>query len=73
MIAKVFSVISGKKNLILVLCKKYLVRVQTSKTAFIVFSYSVAQPSMWTKKEIVEFKDSIRKEGGDAIIKVGIT
>ena len=26
---------------------------------------------MWTKKEIVEFKDAIRKEGGDAVIKVG--
>ena len=26
---------------------------------------------MWTKKEIVAFKDSIRQEGGDAIIKVG--
>ena len=25
---------------------------------------------MWTKREIVEFKDAIRKEGGDAIIKV---
>ncbi|XP_067011629.1 Golgi resident protein GCP60 isoform X1 [Anabrus simplex] len=27
--------------------------------------------SMWTRKDIKEFKDSIRKEGGDAIIKVG--
>ena len=26
---------------------------------------------MWTRKDIKEFKDSIRKEGGDAIIKVG--
>ena len=25
---------------------------------------------MWTKREMVEFKDAIRKEGGDAIIKV---
>lgn len=32
---------------------------------------SVAEPSMWTRKEIVEFKESIRREGGDSIIKVG--
>ncbi len=25
---------------------------------------------MWTKKEIAEFKESVRKEGGDSIIKV---
>ncbi|XP_067011630.1 Golgi resident protein GCP60 isoform X2 [Anabrus simplex] len=31
----------------------------------------VSQASMWTRKDIKEFKDSIRKEGGDAIIKVG--
>ena len=28
---------------------------------------------MWTKREMVEFKDAIRKEGGDAIIKVCIS
>ncbi|XP_071441051.1 Golgi resident protein GCP60 isoform X1 [Hetaerina americana] len=27
--------------------------------------------SMWTRKEIKEFKESIQKEGGDAIIRVG--
>ena len=32
---------------------------------------SVAEPSMWTRKEIVEFKEIIRREGGDSIIKVG--
>jgi len=32
---------------------------------------NIAAASMWTKKEIVEFKDAIRKEGGDAVIKVG--
>lgn len=26
---------------------------------------------MWTRKDIVEFKKSIQKEGGDSIIKVG--
>ena len=26
---------------------------------------------MWTKKDLVEFKESVRKDGGDAIIKVG--
>ncbi len=31
----------------------------------------VAPASMWTKVELKEFKDSIRKEGGDSIIKVG--
>ena len=25
---------------------------------------------MWTKKEIAEFKDSVRQEGGESIIKV---
>ena len=34
---------------------------------------SVAAASMWTKREMVEFKDAIRKEGGDAIIKVCIS
>ena len=33
--------------------------------------FQVPSASMWTKKEIVEFKQSIQKEGGDAIIKVG--
>jgi len=32
---------------------------------------NIAAASMWTKREMVEFKDAIRKEGGDAIIKVG--
>ena len=31
---------------------------------------TVTAASMWTKREMVEFKDAIRKEGGDAIIKV---
>merc|ERR1711981_999241 len=31
----------------------------------------VSPASMWTKKELQVFKDSIRKEGGDSIIKVG--
>ncbi len=26
---------------------------------------------MWTRKELSQFKDSIRSEGGDSIIKVG--
>ena len=30
----------------------------------------VSPASMWTKKEMGEFKESIRKEGGDSIIKV---
>ena len=30
----------------------------------------VSPASMWTKKELQDFKDSIRKEGGDSIIKV---
>ena len=30
----------------------------------------VSPASMWTKKELQEFKDSIRTEGGDSIIKV---
>ena len=33
---------------------------------------AVAAASMWTKREMVEFKDAIRKEGGDAIIKVSV-
>lgn len=31
----------------------------------------ISPASMWTKKEIDEFKESIRNEGGDSIIKVG--
>ncbi|XP_055925175.1 Golgi resident protein GCP60-like isoform X2 [Argiope bruennichi] len=31
----------------------------------------VAAAHMWTRKDIVEFKEAIRKEGGDGIIKVG--
>nr|CAD7440984.1 unnamed protein product [Timema bartmani] len=32
---------------------------------------TISAASMWTRKDIKEFKESIRKEGGDAIIKVG--
>lgn len=32
---------------------------------------SVPPASMWTKKELTEFKDCIRTDGGDGIIKVG--
>lgn len=32
---------------------------------------NMSMASMWTRKDIKEFKDAIRKEGGDAIIKVG--
>jgi len=32
---------------------------------------TVSMASMWTKKDVKEFKESIRKEGGDSIIKVG--
>nr|CAD7260444.1 unnamed protein product [Timema shepardi] len=32
---------------------------------------TISSASMWTRKDIKEFKESIRKEGGDAIIKVG--
>ena len=36
-----------------------------------IFLYQIVPPaSMWTKKELQDFKDSIRKEGGDSIIKV---
>ncbi|KAF4528247.1 hypothetical protein B566_EDAN014405 [Ephemera danica] len=31
----------------------------------------ISPASMWTRKDIREFKDTIRKEGGDSIIKVG--
>uniref|UniRef100_A0A0A9ZAD3 Golgi resident protein GCP60 n=1 Tax=Lygus hesperus TaxID=30085 RepID=A0A0A9ZAD3_LYGHE len=34
-------------------------------------SMSVDPASLWTRKDIKEFKDSIRKEGGDSVIKVG--
>jgi hypothetical protein len=32
--------------------------------------FAVSPATMWTKKEIVEFKESVRKEGGESIIKV---
>ena len=35
------------------------------------YIFPVATPSMWTRKELSDFKDSIRSEGGDGIIKVG--
>ncbi|XP_075232568.1 Golgi resident protein GCP60 [Lycorma delicatula] len=34
-------------------------------------SQTISLASMWTRKDVKQFKDSIRKEGGDAIIKVG--
>ncbi|BES93841.1 Acyl CoA Hypothetical protein protein [Nesidiocoris tenuis] len=34
-------------------------------------SSAVSMASLWTREDIKEFKDSIRKEGGDSIIKVG--
>ncbi|XP_021935933.1 Golgi resident protein GCP60 isoform X2 [Zootermopsis nevadensis] len=32
---------------------------------------TISAASMWTRKDIKEFKDSVREEGGDAVIKVG--
>ncbi|CAL4104531.1 unnamed protein product, partial [Meganyctiphanes norvegica] len=32
---------------------------------------SIAPASMWTRRDISEFKDSIKREGGDSVIKVG--
>lgn len=32
---------------------------------------SLAAASMWTRKDIKEFKEAVRTEGGEAIIKVG--
>ena len=37
---------------------------------YIFYSEIVSPASMWTKKELQDFKDSIRKGGGDSIIKV---
>uniref|UniRef100_A0A069DV22 Protein involved in maintenance of golgi structure and er-golgi transport n=1 Tax=Panstrongylus megistus TaxID=65343 RepID=A0A069DV22_9HEMI len=34
-------------------------------------SMAITSASMWTRKDVKEFKESIRKEGGDAVIKVG--
>lgn len=34
-------------------------------------SQTVAPASMWTRRDIQDFKESIRKEGGDSVIKVG--
>ncbi|KAK7070283.1 Golgi resident protein GCP60 [Halocaridina rubra] len=34
-------------------------------------SQDVAPASMWTRRDIQEFKESIKKEGGNAVIKVG--
>lgn len=31
----------------------------------------IATPEMWTRKDVEEFKETIRKEAGDAVIKVG--
>ena len=38
--------------------------------ANLLFHDIVPAASMWTKKELGEFKESIRNEGGDSIIKV---
>jgi hypothetical protein len=32
---------------------------------------SVAAASMWTRKDIKEFKESVKAEGGEAIIRIG--
>lgn len=34
-------------------------------------SQNVAPASMWTRRDIQDFKESIRREGGDSVIKVG--
>jgi len=34
-------------------------------------SSSIAAASMWTRKDVKEFKESVRSEGGEAIIRVG--
>lgn len=31
----------------------------------------ISAANMWTRKDILEFKEAIRREGGDGIIKVG--
>ena len=35
------------------------------------FAADIVAASMWTRKDIREFKDSVYKEGKDSIIKVG--
>lgn len=32
---------------------------------------TMSMASMWTRKDVDEFKESIRREGGDAVLKVG--
>lgn len=32
---------------------------------------AISPASMWTRKDVAEFKDTIRKEGNEGIIKVG--
>ena len=44
--------------------------MQDRVNANISFLHIVPAASMWTKKELGEFKESIRNEGGDSIIKV---
>ena len=34
-------------------------------------SSSVAAASMWTRKDLKEFKESVKAEGGEAIIRIG--
>lgn len=34
-------------------------------------SSNVAPASMWTRKDIQEFKDAVKAEGGEAIIRIG--
>lgn len=38
---------------------------------FITDPLPISAANMWTRKDISEFKEAIRKEGGDGIIKVG--
>ena len=32
---------------------------------------AISPASMWTRKDMVDFKNAIRKEGGEGVIKVG--
>ena len=72
MMVKIMNVLMSVVFVQMTMVKNYKVKLIFFFHIYInIFLYQIVPPaSMWTKKELQDFKDSIRKEGGDSIIKV---
>ena len=71
MMVKIMNVLMSVVFVQMTMVKNYKDKLFFFHIYINIFLYQIVPPaSMWTKKELQDFKDSIRKEGGDSIIKV---